>query len=190
LFIHLFSECGCVYHKLNEKKQIYDLIYEKNIRLHPLYNKINELIKMALGFLSRVDYTVTGNFIDLRNGIVYISLIGMAATKEERNYFMLLDEKKHIRKQLIQLLQNKLIELNIYEKIKILEGGMVGIGIYPIEYGKSQVLESLTEYENISYFGDKYNSDGNDYELIIDSKINGFPVDSIEETMKILQNLH
>jgi len=188
LFIHIFAECGCVYYKLNENN-IYKQIYEKNIRLHPLYNKINQLIKVALGFLSHVDYILTGNFIDLRNGVIYVSLIGMAATNEERKYFMNIDKEQHIRKSLIKLLKNKAIELNIYDKVKILEGGSVGIGIYPAEYGKSQILEFLTDYKNISYFGDKYTSDGNDYELITHDKIKGYPVNSVEDTIKILNNL-
>ena len=164
-------------------------MYEKNIRLHPLYIKINQLIKTALYFLSKVDYTLTGNFIDLRNGIIYISLIGMTATNEERQYFINLDAEQNIRKQLIEQLQQKSVELDIYDQVQILEGGSVGIGIYPIEYGKSQVLESLTDYEHISYFGDKYTRDGNDYELIIDNKIKGFPVNSVEETIKILEGI-
>jgi phosphomannomutase len=187
LFIHIFSECGCVYHKLNENNGTYDLIYKENIRLHPLYNDINKLIKVALNFLSKVNYTLTGNFIDLRNGIIYISLIGMVANNEERKYFMKLDKEENIRKKLIKLLHVKSIELNISENVKILEGGSVGIGIYPIEYGKKQVLNSLLEYTNISYFGDKYSKDGNDYELIMNHKVNGFPIDFVNETEKILE---
>jgi len=189
LFIHIFSECGCVYHKLNETNAVYDLIYKKNIRLHPLYDKINKLIKVALSFLAEVDYIITGNFIDLRNGIIYISLIGMVATNKEREYFINIDKEQNIRKNLLQLLKNKSIELNINEKVEILEGGSVGIGIYPKEYGKSQVLESLIDYKNISYFGDKYTIDGNDYELITHNDITGYPVNSVEETIKILENL-
>ena len=50
IFDHYFSECGCVYNKIiNSKLQ---LIYEKNIREHSLYNNINILIKVALKFLS------------------------------------------------------------------------------------------------------------------------------------------
>jgi hypothetical protein len=147
------------------------------------------LIKVALKFLSEVEYTITGHFIDLRNGIIYISLIGMVATNEERKYFMKLDKEQDIRRQLIRLLNKKSIELEIHDKMQILEGGSVGIGIYPIEYGKAQVLESLIEYTDISYFGDKYTSDGNDYELIVHNKIKGFPVNSVEETANILEQL-
>ena len=74
-FQHYFTECGCVYHKNNS--YVYnnlDEIYIKNIRNHPLYNDINKLVKYCLKFLSSVDYTLTGHFIDLRNGIIYVSL--------------------------------------------------------------------------------------------------------------------
>ena len=187
IFKHIFSECGCVYYKNNNNN--YNLIYEKNIRLHPLYNSINQLIKVALRFLSQVDYTITGHFIDLRNGIIYISLIGMVASLEERRYFIDLDKKQNIRKNLIDLLVKKAIQLEINNKVKILEGGSVGIGIYPVEYGKAQVLDFLSDYNDISYFGDKYTQDGNDYELITHTKIKGYPVDSIANTANILSNL-
>ena len=90
-FDHYFSECGCVYNSVKETKSYVaeldagranamkesnnknlETIYIKNIREHKLYSKINILIKTALDFLSKVDYLLTGNFIDLRNGIIYI----------------------------------------------------------------------------------------------------------------------
>lgn len=189
IFTHIFAECGCVYYKLDENKN-YNLIYKKNIRSHPLYNKINQLVKVALRFLSNVDYIISGNFIDLRNGIIYISLIGMSATNEERKYFMELDKEHSIRSTLIQLLQKKSVELNIDDNIKILEGGSVGVGIYPIEHGKSQVMDFLQEYENISYFGDKYTVDGNDYELLNHERVKGYPVNSTRETLNVLKKIN
>ena len=63
----------------------------------------------------------------------------------------------------------------------------IGIGIYPIEYGKSQVLDSLSDYTDISYFGDKYTPEGNDYELISHPKIKGYPVDSISDTLEYIK---
>ena len=71
-FDRYFTECGCVYHDNNLNN-----IYTKNIREHYLYDKINIIVKKALEFISSVTYNVTGHFIDLRNGIIYISLIGI-----------------------------------------------------------------------------------------------------------------
>ena len=108
-FNHYFSECGCVYDTMNNNKL--ENKYRKNIRNHKLYPKINILIKKALEFISKVDYTITGHFIDLRCGIIYISLIGMVANNDEREYFKLIDKKENIRSKLINILIEKSKEL-------------------------------------------------------------------------------
>jgi len=188
---HYFTECGCVYHKResnnNNKLQ---LIYCKNLREHSLYNSINILIKHALYFLSLVDYTLTGHFIDLRNGILYISLIGLNATSKEREVFFKLDDINLYRKRLLCYLENEAIKEEINNEITICEGGRAGIAIYPNEYDKIQVLEHLeNDYNEIHYFGDKYEKGQNDYRLIRSDKVIGHPVDSIAYTKKIIANI-
>jgi phosphomannomutase len=180
---HLFSESGCVYHKKDLE------IHRKNIRKHHLYSKINIILKIALEFISKVDYEITGNFVDLRSGIIYFSLIGMSALQEERKIFMELDKKYNYRKNLINILKTKAIELKIENELDILEGGDVGIGIYPREYDKEQVLESLSNniYKEIFYFGDKYTKSGNDYRLLNNKRVNGFNINSPEDTIFHLQ---
>jgi phosphomannomutase len=185
LFDHYFSECGCVYFK--RCSELIE-IYRKNIRNHIAYDKINILIKVALKFLSEVDYTITGNFVDLRNGIIYISLIGLVANKEERSIFIELDKIFNFRKKLLNILIEKSIELNIDNMVTIVEGGSVGIAIYPKEYDKVQVLDYLPEdlYEKIYYFGDKYEINGNDYNIMNHKRITGIKVDSLKNTIEIL----
>jgi len=186
---HYFTECGCVYHTINSYGSIYN-VYKKNIRQHPLYPKINILVKEALQFIAKVDYEITGHFIDLRNGIIYISLIGMVATLEERAQFIELNNMHNYRKRLITMLKNKAWELKIENDIVIAEGGTVGIGIYPKEYDKVQVMAVIQPfgYEKIHYFGDKYEEDGNDYHLLNHKDIIPHRVDSLEDTMRELDN--
>ena len=191
-FHYYFSECGCVFHENVSPISNLDLVkrYSKNLRQHKLYPMINTLIKTSLSFLSQVDYTITGNFIDLRNGIIYVSLIGMSANSDERKYFISLDKKNGYRKQLLLLLKEEAIKLNIYHSIQICEGGSVGIAIYPNEYDKVQVYEHLKDkYSEIHYFGDKYHEDGNDYHIINHFKIIGHCVDNIQDTINILSRL-
>lgn len=184
---HYFTECGCVYHRGPEL----ELIHFKNIREHALYTKINVLIKKALHYLSQVDYTLTGNFVDLRSGIIYISLIGMTATHEERTVFIELDRQHNYRKELIGILKATAQEIGILDDVVISEGGMVGIGLYPREYDKVQVVECLRDaYNEIHYFGDKYETDGNDYHLLHHESVIGHKVDSVEDTLRELQNAH
>jgi HAD superfamily hydrolase (TIGR01484 family) len=186
--MHYFTECGCVYHTRDSYGAIIN-VYKKNIRQHPLYSKINILVKEALQFIAKVDYEITGHFIDLRNGIIYISLIGMVATLEERALFIELNNKNNYRKQLINLLKNKAWELKIENDVVIAEGGTVGVGIYPKEYDKVQVMEVIKPfgYTEIHYFGDKYEKDGNDYHLLNHKNVIPHRVNNLEETMRELE---
>ena len=207
---HYFSECGCVYYKTinttdyttncivrssssgsNPQYHNIQQIYIKNIREHILYPKINTLVKYALSFLSKVDYQISGHFVDLRNGIIYISLIGMNATNEERQIFMDLDAIHKFKLHLLSSLQHKAEELDIINNVEIVEGGSVGIAIYPKEYNKVQVLEHLaSNYNEIHYFGDKYEKEGNDYQLLTHSGVIGHPVDTVSKTEQILTKLY
>ena len=193
---HYFSECGCVYYRSQlltsnlTNNQGLEHVYTKNIRDHELYPLINLLVKKALYFLSQVEYTITGNFIDLRNGIIYISLIGMSANVAERQYFIELDKTHEYRRKLLDILQAAADEMNILSKLNIYEGGSVGIAIYPKEYDKVQVLQYLQDkYKTIHYFGDKYGETGNDHHLINHPDVVGHCVDSPSDTLQILNSL-
>ena len=191
VFNHYFSECGTIYHYncSNIKNEIeLKEIYKKNIRYHHTYIKINILVKHCLNFLSNVDYILSGHFVDLRSGIIYISLIGLTATLEERAYFMNLNKLNNYRSKLIQSLKNLSINLKISNKVDIVEGGSVGIAIYQSEYDKIQVLDCFSEleYDKIYYFGDKYELNGNDYKLLNDKRVIGVKVDNFQDTIKYI----
>lgn len=191
-FDYYFSECGSVYH-YNKSNTSLDLeeIYKKDIRNHNLYKKINKLLKVVLHFLSNVDYEITGHFIDLRHGLIYVSLIGMNANNEERNYFMDLDIKNGYKKELLEKLRAKAHELSIFNEVDIVEGGSVGIAIYPKEFDKIQVLNIIKKenFSEIHYFGDKYLEHGNDYNLINHVDIVGHRVNNQYDTIKDLEKL-
>ena len=188
----IFSECGSVYHKLNLQNAQYEQINCNNLRLEPEYMQINQLVKSCLKYISNVDYLISGNFIDLRNGLIYVSLVGMSATDEERIDFINLDKIHNYRKELIDTLKIQALELGIKDKIDICLGGSVGIAIYPTKWNKVQVLNwiNYTEYDTIYYFGDKYLPDGNDYELINHPNVVGYCIDNLEQTKTILENLY
>lgn len=191
-FKHYFTECGCIYNKYYNNSDTYIEIYKKNIREHPLYNEINKLIKIALQFLSNVEYTLTGNFIDLRSGLIYISLIGMSANESERKRFITLDNSNNYRKRLLDLLFKEALKLNIWNKIHIVYGGSVGIAIYPSEYDKKQIMEhiNINNYNEIHYFGDKYENNGNDFNLLNHSKVIGHKINKVEDTYNYLYKLN
>lgn len=188
---YIFSECGSVFHKFNFQTTNYDLINMNNLRLEPEYVQINQLIKTCLKYIANTDYLVSGNFIDLRNGLIYVSMVGMVATDEERENFIQLDKIYSHRTELIKILKTQSIELNIEDKIDICLGGSVGIAIYPSKWNKVQVIDWIekNKFDEIHYFGDKYLPDGNDYELINYPNIIAHPVDTLEQTLYILTKL-
>ena len=181
-----------VYNK-NKSENSLDLeeIYVKNLRVHNLYQSINILIKEFLKYLSKVSYELSGHFVDLRNGIVYLSCVGMQANIIERENFKKIDYQLNIRNEILNLLRNKAYELGILDKLSINLGGSVGIGIYPIEYDKTQILDIIdkNKYNKIIYFGDKYLKDGNDYGIINHKNVIGYKIDNVEDTFKILKYL-
>ena len=187
---YIFSECGSVYHFLNKDNNSYTLINKNNLRLEDEYIKINSLVKTALQYISQVSYFISGNFIDLRNGLIYISLVGMSANDDERTNFIELDKIHKYRNELIDILQKQAIELEINDYIEISLGGSVGIAVYPKKWNKIQVLNWLSpEITEIHFFGDKYLPGGNDYELINSDKIIPHCVDSPDDTFEKLHHL-
>lgn len=181
---YIFSECGSVYHILNSDSKSYTLIHKNNIRLEPHYNKINLLVKTCLRFLSEVDYTLSGHFIDLRNGLIYVSLVGMVGTDEERDEFIRLDKIHHYRDKLIGMLKIQALNLDLDQYLDISLGGNVGIAIYPKKWNKTQVLDWIDiENNEIHFFGDKYLPNGNDYELLSHKLVTPHKVNAPSDTL-------
>lgn len=188
---YIFSECGSVYHKLINDSYI--LINKNNLRLEPEYTKIIFLIKTCLSYISKLECMISGNFIDLRNGLFYISLPGMVANDEERNNFIENDKLHQHRKKLIDLLKLQAIELNIDDYLDICFGGNVGIAIYPKKWNKTQVLSLLKnesqKFTEMHYFGDKYLPNGNDYDIMNANEIIPHCVDNPTQTYNVLKNM-
>lgn len=188
IFTHIFSECGSVYHKYDFIKNEYILVYQNDIKKHKHFNKMSILCKLSLKYISNCDYDIAGHIIDRRNGLFYISMIGMQATEHERTKFIELDKINHYRNDLLQSLNKELILLDIDKDIDVKEGGTIGIAIYPKEWNKTQVLQHI-QYDKIYYFGDKYEKDGNDYELLNHKSVIGMPVKNVDDTIHKLQIL-
>jgi phosphomannomutase len=172
LFDHVFSECGCLYHYNGA------LQYAKNIKKNSCIYNIDKIIKQALLYFSSVPYLLCGHLIDYRNGIVYISCIGMDASLDERADF--LANHLHHRDQLLQILHGLKLP-----NISIKKGGSVGIAVYPSEWSKAQVVKVLKfyEYDEIYYYGDSDGVDGNDTELLHHPNVKGIVVKGPQDTL-------
>lgn len=147
-------------------------------------------MKECMKYVSSTKYCISGNLMDLRNGIVYFSMVGMTATEKERADYIAEDKVHSHRRLLIAILKEKAVTLGIDKEICIYEGGEVGIAIFPIEYDKVQVIDHVKDvYNCIYYFGDKYEENGNDHMIINDPRTTGFAVNSPDETISILSDL-
>lgn len=189
IFNHIFSECGSVYHKYDFSKKEYILVYQNDIKKHKHFSKMSALCKTSLKYISNSDYDIAGHIIDRRNGLFYISMIGMQATENERSKFIELDKINHYRTGLLKLLNEQLFHLDIDKEIDVKEGGTIGVAIYPKKWNKTQVLEHLTTYNKIYFFGDKYEKNGNDYELLNHESVFGIPVKNVNDTIEKLKNI-
>jgi hydroxymethylpyrimidine pyrophosphatase-like HAD family hydrolase len=191
LFDYIFAECGCDYRKYNPEINQYEVIQEKNIRSHKLIKEFNVLIKHCLRFISEMEYNLGGHMIDIRKGIVYVSLVGMTATDEERNEFIKLDKVHGFRNELISQLEILLHLYKCQNQIQIMIGGAVGITIMPIEHDKVQILDylDLSVYKLIAYFGDKYEIGGNDHTIMKHPKVYAYKTTNPEHTKKLILNI-
>lgn len=187
---YIFSECGCCYHKLNDIGHM-ECIYEKKFCNHAVFEWVEQIIRLALHFIIyKVSTSISGHFVDIRKGLVYISLTGMQANDEQRKAFKNMDEIQNLRQELIQEIQNMLPSF-IQHKIDVKIGGSTGITIIPTEWNKEQVMNvcEISDYNEIYYFGDKFEKDGNDYELLFHKDVNGVPVETIQNTMDFLKKM-
>jgi phosphomannomutase len=176
LFRYLFLECGSVVYE-NGK------LVKKNMFIHhPSYKQTQKLIKHSLRFIAESNYEVSGHFVDIRNGLIYISLVGMQATPEQREKFIKMDRKLEYRKRLwIQLQERKDAQL------EVVYGGEVGLSIYPKDWDKVQCLKYLGEYGEIHFFGDRYDENGNDYQLLNHPRVIGHPINSLDDVITCLR---
>jgi phosphomannomutase len=185
LFSYLFCENGCILYKQNQ------LIYESDIRKHAIWTSkiLQILLKSCLLFLSQSDFDLCGHHVDIRKGLIYVSLCGIQANVEERHKFLELDKKHNFRRQLFEKLNHTLMECGNSE-IVVQYGGATGLNIIPADWDKTQILSYFQVGRDvIHYFGDKYHDGGNDQKLVFHEAVHGHPVDSVDETIKILSDI-
>ena len=151
-------------------------------------NVLNLIIKKALNEISNMPIIYNGHQIEFRKGLIYISPPGMQASNYERDIFMKMDKELGLRKSLMA----KLSELNNNSQFEITLGGAVGIGICPIGWNKSQVINYFKTNlisDDIYYFGDKTEPDGNDYPIYSHPLVHGVSVIDYTDTINYLIKL-
>lgn len=182
LFHYKFPENGIVAYKGSElihKKSFFDFINEKDYQ---------DLINFCLKYIANLDLPKKrGNFIELRTGLVNVSPIGRNCSYEERLEFFEFDKNNKIREKMVEDLKKKFPELPLDYAI----GGQISIDIFPNGLNKTYCLNHINkeDYEKIYFFGDKTHEGGNDYELFIHPDVEGYNVESPDDTIRILKKI-
>ena len=147
--------------------------------------------------LTESEFTLrTGNHFEHRPGMVNFSIVGRNANQQERNAYIHYDTANNERNQIVEAFNTR-----FGDSIVATAGGETGLDIYPVGKDKAQVLNDLSYYDSIVFFGDRCDPQGNDYTLAraVSELSQGknslaygrgkfYNVEGWEDTWKILQN--
>tara|TARA_E500000178_G_C16970497_1_gene730698 strand:+ start:415 stop:1155 length:741 start_codon:yes stop_codon:yes gene_type:complete len=180
LFKYVFSENGMIGYKYNKK------FFEMNLSSNYNEKDFIEINKLILDKCKIFIYNNDLIKLEKRNCMWYFSPCGVYCDDNLRKNFIDIDKKNNIRQQIILLLEEDLKKYNLTVKL----GGNIGLAIHPFKWDKSYIIENNIldhqKYHNIYFFGDKCNTDGNDYPLYSHPRINGIFVRDPEDTYEKL----
>ena len=180
-----FSENGLVaYHRGA-------LIGSETLRGHLGEEKLKAVINFTLGLLAQAECPCKrGTFIEYRTGMLNVSPIGRACSREERNAFEAYDKVHGVRKAMVATLEAKFGAGTDFG-LKFSIGGQISFDVFPIGWDKTYCLRFVEDkgYDEIHFFGDKTYEGGNDHEIFADPRTIGHTVTSPDDTRKILSEL-
>lgn len=177
LFYMIFTECGSVLHQNNQEIYKHNIINDIDTTL--LKNIYREFIEISKNI------NFQGNRIDERNGLIYLTPVGMNANDDLRSDFIRYDTENNFRFHLIE----KLKSLDTENKIEIVKGGKTGVSVYPRGVDKTQILPHIPKDKTIYFFGDNCQKGGNDYPLYINPICVGYEVVDYKHTINLLKKL-
>ncbi len=131
----------------------------------------------------------TGCHFDERPGLFNFSVLGRNANKEQRETYVYHD---YYMQERIQISED--FNLRFSDKFGILSqvAGETGIDITPVGKGKEQILDEFDPVTHITFFGDKTQMGGNDFEISqrVQLMVNGnfYQVSDWMQTWEILKN--
>ena len=123
-----------------------------------------ELPNDARSFLQdELDYSVfpirTGTHIEKRPGCVNFSILGRGATFEERDVYKEWDRDRDERIDIATRFNDRFPELYAFV------GGETGVDISSKGSDKGQIIRDFSEGDELHFFGDRMDVNGNDYPL-------------------------
>lgn len=179
-----FSENGTLSFKENEE------IHRNSIANFLGEDKLQRLIHFCLQLVIETQVPIKrGTFLEYRNGLINLSIIGRNCTQEERLGFVEFDKQHNVLNTVAEKIREKFDSEGIYVSV----GGQISIDIFPKGWDKTYCLQFVDSlYEDIHFFGDKCMPGGNDYELYGHKRVTGHwgkngPDDTISEVEKLIK---
>ena len=187
--------------QLGENLKLFDLIFAEN-GLHSFKDgqefhkqsilkflgeeKLQEFLNFVLGYLSQLKIPKKrGTFIEFRNGMINISPIGRNCSHEERNEFEQYDHQHNIRKDMVNVLREKFVDLGLTYSI----GGQISFDVFPKGWDKTYCLQFVEDFKVVDFFGDKTGVGGNDHEIYEHERTVGHKVVTYHDTIKELEEM-
>lgn len=188
--IHFLPCNGTKYYK-NFKK-----VWEYDMRSKLGSGFMIGLYKKLIGWQNNImsiypTIPLTGNFFQMRGSVLNWCPIGRNALNDDREKWIDLDKKHHIREIFISHFNSNYNS----DIITIKLGGETSFDIYPTGWNKTFPLDKkpFIEYDKIYFAGDRCYKNGNDeelYNLLKEEKYcNAFQVNNPENTLELIEKV-
>jgi len=174
-----FSENGLQAYKKGEfiEKQSFENFLGKE--------RLDELCTFCQEYIDKLDIPVkTSVHVERRAGMINVSPVGRACSREQRNEYEKFDLANNIRKDFVAVLKEKFAEFGLRYSI----GGQISFDVFPEGWDKSFCLKFIEkDYDEIHFWGDKCYEGGNDFEIWKDPRTIGHSVKDPSETVAQLK---
>ncbi|XP_063240994.1 phosphomannomutase [Bacillus rossius redtenbacheri] len=150
--------------------------------------KLQAFINYCLRYMSELALPCKrGNFVEFRTGLINVCPVGRSCTLEEREAFHRFDLEHGVRDKFVAALRQEFPDAGLVFAI----GGQISIDAYPEGWDKTYCLRHLEAecFEQIHFFGDRTEADGNDHAIYVDPRTIGHKVSSFEDTRRQVEEL-
>ena len=149
--------------------------------------RLEKLVDFCLDYIAKLDIPVkTSVHVEKRDGMINVSPIGRACSRDERNEFERYDHEHKIRQTFVEVLKKEFADYGLRYSI----GGQISFDVFPLGWDKSFALRFVEkDYDEIHFWGDKCYEGGNDYEIWKDERTIGHSVKNPEETVAQLKEI-
>jgi phosphomannomutase len=182
MFDYNFPENGLVAYKSGIQ------IHKNSIIQYLGEEQYKRLINYVLKYIADCDVPIKrGTFVELRTGLINISVIGRNCSSSERSEYEKYDIQYKIRKNLIDNLHFHFKEYNLRYAI----GGQISFDVFPMGWDKTYCLNHVEDmnFNEIHFFGDKTKEGENDYEIYTDERVIGHHVNSPSDTIQYVKKM-